>query len=341
MNINGQIYSKYSLVNEMFDTVRVIREFDTGAIGQIFNQIKEDSKLILTGEGSSRIFPANNMRHHQLTTGGGPQIFSEGSAQLLDYPLEEYFVIGASNSGKTKEIIKLFNFLISQNHSNLFAVTCHRNTPLQRLARRTIIIEHCTENAVAATKSVVAEALVYESILISLKKYVFSLDELADKFQDVILSPVNEAIINSLINAATIYFVGNNNGVAEELTLKTNEILRKKSSFLPGTYLLHGIEEVINANDVLVIVDPLESEFDKIREIYQKKIGAAIIAFESFECPFLTFILPEHNLFEDGYLKLAAGWNLLAEAGIKMGINIDKPTRARKIGNEFNLAHCG
>jgi len=34
-----------------------------------------------------------------------------------------------------------------------------------------------------------------------------------------------------------------NNGVAEELALKTNEITRKKSAFLEGTFAVHGIEE--------------------------------------------------------------------------------------------------
>ena len=339
MNIKSNPYKKYALIHEMFDTVRIIREFKTSAIGQIFTVIKGDSKLILTGEGSSRIFPANNMRHHQMALGNGPQIFLESSTQLLTYPLEEYIVIGASNSGKTKEIIELFDYLVSCNHPNLYAVTCYRDTPLQRLAKQTIILEHCNEIAVAATKSVVAEALVYESILMSLKKYNFRNDELADKFQNILNSRINKAITKALLNAATVYFVGNNNGVAEELTLKTNEILRKKSAYLPGTYLLHGIEEVINSNDVLVIVDPLESEFEKIIDIYQKKIGATIIALESFNCPFLTCTLPRHNFFEDGYLKLSAGWNLLAETGIMMGIDIDKPERARKIGNEFYLAH--
>ena len=35
------------------------------------------------------------------------------------------------------------------------------------------------------------------------------------------------------------------------------------------------------------------------------------------------------------YVYLAAGWNLLVEIGITLGIDLDKPTRARKVGNEF------
>ena len=36
------------------------------------------------------------------------------------------------------------------------------------------------------------------------------------------------------------------------------------------------------------------------------------------------------------YVYLAAGWNILVEVGISLGIDLDKPTRARKVGNEFN-----
>jgi len=34
-------------------------------------------------------------------------------------------------------------------------------------------------------------------------------------------------------------------------------------------------------------------------------------------------------------VELAAGWNILVETGIALGINLDKAERARKVGNEF------
>ena len=37
----------------------------------------------------------------------------------------------------------------------------------------------------------------------------------------------------------------------------------------------------------------------------------------------------------DPFLQLMAGWNLLVQIGVALGINLDKPQRARKIGNEF------
>ena len=34
-------------------------------------------------------------------------------------------------------------------------------------------------------------------------------------------------------------------------------------------------------------------------------------------------------------LQLLAGWNILVQVGVALGINLDKAQRARKIGNEF------
>ena len=35
------------------------------------------------------------------------------------------------------------------------------------------------------------------------------------------------------------------------------------------------------------------------------------------------------------YVFLSAGWNLSVEIGLALGIDLDKPERARKVGNEF------
>ncbi len=40
----------------------------------------------------------------------------------------------------------------------------------------------------------------------------------------------------------------------------------------------------------------------------------------------------------DTVLQLLAGWNILVQVGVALGINLDKAERARKIGNEFVAA---
>jgi glucosamine--fructose-6-phosphate aminotransferase (isomerizing) len=144
---------------------------------------------------------------------------------------------------------------------------------------------------------------------------------------------IDPAIVDKVAAAGTIYFAGRNDGVAEELTLKTNEITRKKSDFLEGTYAVHGIEEVMDKNDVVIWIDPFEDSIAKFADVLVKGVGLTVIAISSDETSFPTIRVPESAL--RSYVEMAAGWNLLVEVGVKLGIDLDKPVRARKVGNEF------
>jgi glucosamine--fructose-6-phosphate aminotransferase (isomerizing) len=59
-----------------------------------------------------------------------------------------------------------------------------------------------------------------------------------------------------------------------------------------------------------------------------------VIAISSRPTRFPTLRVPNGGDLS-GYVEMAAGWNLLVEAGLRLGINLDKPQRARKVGNEF------
>lgn len=160
-----------------------------------------------------------------------------------------------------------------------------------------------------------------------------ALATLPDKLETALTLPVPTEIVEWVKGARTIYFAGMNDGVAEELTLKTNEITRRKSDFLEGTYALHGIEEVMQDGDIVFVVEPIESEYEK----YQKVFGNAnvhVVAIDTKPTPFTTIVVPEAGEMQP-YIYLAAGWDILVEVGLALGINLDKPTRARKVGNEM------
>ena len=122
--------------------------------------------------------------------------------------------------------------------------------------------------------------------------------------------------------------------MAEELTLKTNEITRNKSDFLEGTYAVHGIEEVMDPKDIVFVVDPIEAEIEKFQEVLVKGVGLKVVAIADRKTPFPTIVVPDAGELTP-YVYLAAGWNVLVEIGLALGINLDQPTRARKVGNEL------
>jgi glucosamine--fructose-6-phosphate aminotransferase (isomerizing) len=160
------------------------------------------------------------------------------------------------------------------------------------------------------------------------------LRDLADKTEQALTLEIDPAVTSIISKASMIYFAGRNNGVAEELALKTNEITRKKSAFLEGTFAVHGIEEVMDKSEVVIWIEPFPSEIEKFNDCLVKGVGLNIIAVSTKKTIFPTIIIPDGGQYAD-YVQLAAGWNILVETGIALGIDLDKPTRARKVGNEY------
>jgi glutamine---fructose-6-phosphate transaminase (isomerizing) len=336
MNLNEKKYSQYALVREMLEAIDVIKKFQPNLTKEVAQDIKTTGKLLLTGEGSSRIFPAKNLIRKTLKAGLDINIVTDGSRQSAEYDLSKFAVFCASNSGRTKEVVLLAKKLATINNNNRFALSANSGTLLEEVCERTFVLNCGWENAVAATKSVVEQALFYESILWNMDGFKSAeyLTGLSEKIQEALTLKIERAIVDAAIKAPTIYFAGYNDGVAEELTLKTNEITRRKSDFLEGTYAVHGIEEVMEPNDIVFVIDPIEDEIEKFQDVLVNGVGLTVVAISTKQTPFTTILVPDAGDMNP-YVFLCAGWNLLVEIGLALGINLDKPERARKVGNEF------
>lgn len=335
MNLVENNYAKYALVREMMDTISIVRNFNPEQTRKVTEKIRAAGRLLLTGEGSSRIFPAKNAIRKSLTKGIDLNIFTDGSRQSALYDLKKFAVFCASNSGRTKEVVLLAKKLAEEGNQNRFALSANKGTLLEAECNETFVLTCGWEEAVAATKSVVEQALFYESIIWHINhEQNKEFHKLYQKIETALTLKIDPEIVRKAIHAPTIYFAGYNDGVAEELTLKTNEITRKKSDFLEGTYAVHGIEEVMDPADIVFVIDPIEEEIQKFREVLAQGVGLQIIAISNRETEFPTILVPDAGDLSP-YVFLCAGWNLLVEIGLAMGINLDKPERARKVGNEF------
>ena len=219
---------------------------------------------------------------------------------------------------------------------NRFGLTANEETILEQHAATTFRLKCGWEQAVAATKSVAEQALVYQSVVSHAagRDMAKDLDGAADKVDAALTEKIDPQIVQAIVNAPTVYFAGYNDGVAEELTLKANEITRKKSDFLEGTYAVHGIEEVMDPRDVVILVDPIEVETEKFEKVLVDGVGLTVVAISSVDTPFATIKVPDAGEMNP-YVFLAAGWNLLVEIGLALEVNLDKAERARKVGNEF------
>jgi glucosamine--fructose-6-phosphate aminotransferase (isomerizing) len=338
MNLHNPKYSSFALVREMLETTEVVRKFDPKVAAAYAEKAKAKKGLFLTGEGSSRIFPAKRAMYDNLKWGAPLSIYTDGSTQAMEYALKELAVFGASNSGQTKEVIRLFMKLQEEKHDALFGLTANHGTKLASLTHAAHVLNCGKEDAVAATKSVIEQGLFYDAVIRMMTgKPIDVFKALPDQIERALTLEIDPEIVQAASHADMIYFAGRNNGVVEELTLKTNEITRKKSDFLEGTYAVHGIEEVMDKNEVVIIVEPYESEEEKFMQCLVKGVGMKVIAIASRQTSFPTVIIPDGGIMSS-YVELAAGWNLLVDIGLALGIDLDKPVRARKIGNEYTTS---
>ena len=337
MNATTEQYSCFALVRDMLDTPKIISRFNPDQVSDVANEIVRVGRLLLTGEGSSRIFPAKNAITHARQQGWPLELQTEAGRQSKEYDLTNWAVFALSNSGRTAEVIELYQSLSDQGHSSLFSLTAFPDSKLGSLARRAFVLSCGPEGAVAATKSVIEQALFHRALLEQVAKRPglgSRLPTLSDQFREALTLPISAELVAKLTQARTIYWAGRNDGVAEELTLKTNEITRKRSDFLEGTYAVHGIEEVMDPSDVVIWIDPYAGSMTKFEDVLVKGVKLTVIAISSQVTPFPTIRIPDGGDLS-GFVQMAAGWNLLVEIGIALGINLDKPERARKVGNEF------
>lgn len=337
MNETEERYSSYSLVREMLETPEIVASFDSAALADLGQKIGSVGRLLMTGEGSSRLFPAKSAIAHASRKGWPLSLQTEAGRQASEYDLSKSAVFALSNSGRTAEVIRLFKQLQESGHENRYSLSATPGSPLEELANDGFVLSCGKENAVAATKSVAEQALFYRAMLehaAGEPALASRQADLASMMETALTTPVDAELVARIANAGTIYWAGRNDGVTEELTLKTNEITRKKSDFLEGTYAVHGIEEVMDAADVVLWVEPYEESEDKFREVLCQGIGLEIIAISSRQTSFPTIRIPDGGDLGD-FVQIAAGWNVLVEVGMALGIDLDKPERARKVGNEF------
>ncbi len=334
-------YSTFALCREMLETPDVVRRFVLPPEARCASD-----RVLLTGEGSSRIFPAKRAITHARRNGWPLRVETEAATQAAEYDLSGYHVYVASNSGKTAEGVHLIRTLRAaaakaeaQSVARITGVVANGGTPIAAEADSALILGCGTEDAVAATKSVVEQALVYDAALREAAGDAPPhLQTLAAAMEAALSVSIDPAIVSRLAAAPTIYFAGRNDGVAEELTLKTNEITRKRASFLEGTYALHGIEEVMNANEAVVLIDPYKDLEERFDRVLRAGVGLEVVAIASRQTRFPTIVIPAAVPEIAPYAQLAAGWNLLVELGLALGVNMDKTERARKVGNEFTPA---
>src|SRR5512140_1412354 len=101
MQPNNDQYTQFGLARDMLAVPAIINDFRPLQAAETACAIAGVGRLLLTGEGSSRIFPAKNAIAHSRRSGWPLQLHTDGGRQSQEYRLSDWAVFALSNSGRT------------------------------------------------------------------------------------------------------------------------------------------------------------------------------------------------------------------------------------------------
>lgn len=327
---------------EMLQTQEVCLNFDLNITQKLAQQIGK-SRIIFTGMGSSLIFPGKQAKNRALKLNIANKVEAYFASDLFQYTdFSDTYVFLCSNSGKTKEVILLLDYIKSRG-AKCVAITAVSDSILAQRSDEKILLTCGFEKGVAATKSVVEQGLVYDALIFHLAKnqgkdvefdkLQNALKATAEKIEHNVNLKINEELLNLLTKAKNYFMVGLDNGVAEEITLKAYEITRKMALFYPDTHIVHGVEEAIEEGSAIIFQPSVFESYLADFQKFSDKTNCSLIGIDDKKA--IEGIVIEIDDIFSNYCLLSGGWGLLRNVGNKLGLDMDHPEKASKVGNPF------
>ncbi len=328
--------------HEMLESKELCKRFDFDVTKELAQSI-EVGHVIFTGMGSSVLFPgkqAKNRATHFCLKNKIDVFFASDLLQYEDFSHITLFL--CSNSGETKETIVLHDYAVSRG-ARCVAVTAKLDSTLAKKCKEKIFLSGGFEVGVAATKSVIEQGLIYDSLIFHLAKnqgrkidFLQLKEELVKTGKAIAentLIQMKSTLVEKLATYPRYLYVGLDNGVGEEITLKTHEIVRKFATFYPDTHIVHGPGEAMD-KECIFLLDPSSwkgylTDFQS----FAQKTNSMLVGIGGTSLG-ESIPIVIHETFKN-YCLLAGGWGLLRNIAHYLRIDIDHPEKISKIGNLY------
>jgi len=318
---------------EIKSGIEFLKKLDRKKVFNFASQIKPP--VLVAGMGSSYYLPAGRAQSIANKLGSHPDIsFIFASEGYNINPKYWNTLVLISNSGETREVTELAKKFPREK---IYAITSSKNSKLAKRAGKIYVLQSGKEKAVAATKSIIEQSIICENIvrLLAGEKILEKSDlgPVAKAMRANLKKKISHKLLVQISGARTVYFIGGYSGIGEEISLKFTELAKKKSKFVPGTQILHGLEEVIEKGDAvfLLFAERYKKYLDRFR-MMKTKTGCYL------------YFVGSHNSISDieldlelakgfkPYCILAYFWNILTEFALLKGYSLDKGEKISKVG---------
>ena len=291
----------------------------------------DEHPVLLVGEGSSRLFPASFALHLRRAWNAPIHIDHLGGREASGVINEHQCIVGLSNSGDTREVVELLDQLREQNHERVLCITGRDDGYMTKGFEHYALLAE-PEGAVAATVSVFGQAFILADAIAAIAGKTVPKKEIKAEIERILNADLPDAVLAQLAATQRIFWSGAEGGCASELTLKTLETCRVLGTYAPGSLILHGIEEVFDEGDLVVLVDPAAQDKEPYNNFIVNNTPAKTVQIGGPD-----YGVPRIEHADLGVwnplLQLVIGWKLLVAQANALGNDPDKPQRARKVGN--------
>lgn len=328
---------------EMRQTPQIVRNFNFEAAQGLHKALMRHKAVHIVGLGSSTRFPAQNIAHiaEYNDKTAALKIKPMGGREALGKKHGHAAVFLISNSGETKEVLDVARKLKKQGHSDIFAITAGKDSTLAKLCgtQNTVVLSCGKEEAIAATKSVVEQALV---MMMALNPAAFTkqkMQDLAAHIDDILGMKIPKQLIKQMNRAHGIHFSAPPNGAVHELVLKfTEACTRRTVTHNNTTEIVHGpvqgmvarkhLRDKEKNKDVVILIDPDQEDIPMYREKLVDRAGLNVWTMNA-EHHGLDHInipeFPDHDF--RGFTQLIAGWAIMIKLAQKMGLSVEEVDR--------------
>ena len=277
------------------------------------------------GEGSSRLFPLGFTQSIAMQWGRAGIVTGGGGRTLTRFMAKNYQITVSSNSGKTREIVE---GLLNVKPRGVLAVLGNPGGPVEDLVEASFCVLDKPERAVPATVSVVGQSLVLLQAVAYYCGKMIPMLEIADAVSETL----ETSALPIDLGTSRIWWCGNDNGVADELMLKSCEALGIASISCGQGLGIHGIHEVLGPSDLVVAIGVDSRDRDTLASV----VSATGSQFQSWgSSRHDDWKLPDLGIWAP-FSELSAGWRFIDSVAKSLGRDPAYPKRLRKIGNEFN-----
>jgi LmbE family N-acetylglucosaminyl deacetylase/fructoselysine-6-P-deglycase FrlB-like protein len=305
-------------------TLEVLRSFPDGGVAALDRVLGfPERPLLVVGEGSSLLFPGRFASWLALRGGLGGRVMHAGGREAHAMRLDTLTPCFVSSSGATRELVELAR----AHGDSAVAVLGSGESPLAQLVPQHVVVLPRAERVAAATASVFAQALYLAQAVLGAAGYRPPLTRLEREVERVLQLDLS-GLGQLAPHVRRVIWCDPGHGVAAELALKTMEVCGVPAIHAPGNLLLHGIEEVLGEEDLVVWIDP-PAEDAALRDAIVRSTGAGVLVIgdDGSHLPVVD-VGPLTPL-----AQLVLGYRVVAALAVALGRDPDRPRRARKVGN--------